>query len=157
MGSSTSFAAPSFEPGMILPYGGASAPAGWLVCNGAAVSRTTYANLFSVLGTTYGVGDGTTTFNVPDFLGRTVLGAGAGAGLTVRARGDKGGEETHVLTVAELAAHNHSYNSFNTIGATASGGTYAREPGAYTTGNAGADGAHNNMQPFGVANYIIKT
>lgn len=53
----------------IMNYGGATAPAGYLPCNGAAVSRTTYANLFAVIGTTYGAGDGSTTFNVPNIAG----------------------------------------------------------------------------------------
>lgn len=51
--------------GEIIEYGGASVPDGWLLCNGAAVSRTTYADLFDVIGTDYGIGDGTTTFNLP--------------------------------------------------------------------------------------------
>lgn len=58
--------------GAILSYAGSSAPAGWLVCDGAAVSRTTYANLFSALGTTFGTGDGSTTFNLPDLRGRFI-------------------------------------------------------------------------------------
>lgn len=58
--------------GSILTYAGSSAPAGWLVCDGQAVSRTTYANLFSALGTTFGTGDGSTTFNLPDLRGRFI-------------------------------------------------------------------------------------
>lgn len=57
-----------------VPYAGASAPAGWLLCYGQAVSRATYADLFTAIGTTYGVGDGSTTFNLPDMRGRTPLG-----------------------------------------------------------------------------------
>ena len=65
-------------PGVVLPYGGASAPTGWLLCDGAAVSRTTYAGLFAVIASTFGDGDGSTTFNVPDLRSRTPLGAGTG-------------------------------------------------------------------------------
>lgn len=64
--------------GVVMSYGGASAPFGWLLCDGAAVSRTTYADLFAAISTTFGVGDGSTTFNVPDLRGRVPLGAGTG-------------------------------------------------------------------------------
>jgi len=91
----------------------AATRAGALLCDGSAVSRTTYANLFAAIGTTYGAGDGTTTFNVPDFRGRVIVGAGTGSGLTARARGDVGGEEKHTLTEAELAAHSHPGSTCN--------------------------------------------
>jgi len=61
-------------PGVVLPYAGASAPTGWLLCYGQAVSRTTYADLFTAISTTYGAGDGSTTFNVPDLRGRVPAG-----------------------------------------------------------------------------------
>ena len=64
----------SLPPGVIVPYAGSSVPDGWLLCNGQAVSRTTYAALFSVIGTQYGSGDGLTTFNVPDLCGRVIAG-----------------------------------------------------------------------------------
>lgn len=80
--------------GAFLPYGGTSAPTGWLLCDGAAVSRSTYAALFAVLSTTYGAGDGSTTFNLPDYRGRFVLGkAAAGTGSTL---GGTGGTIDHV-------------------------------------------------------------
>jgi microcystin-dependent protein len=96
--------------GALLPYAGTAAPPRFLLCNGAAVSRTTYAALFAVIGTTYGAGDGSTTFNLPDLQGRTPVGAGPGAGLTNRAVAAKGGEESHVLTVGEMPAHSHVDN-----------------------------------------------
>lgn len=69
--------------GMIVSFGGASAPKGWLLCNGAAVSRTTYKNLFSAIGTSYGAGDGSTTFNLPDLRESVPVGAGTrGSGVT---------------------------------------------------------------------------
>jgi len=61
-------------PGVILPYGAATAPSGYLLCDGSAVSRTTYADLFSVIGTTYGAGDGSTTFNLPHLKGTVPVG-----------------------------------------------------------------------------------
>ena len=146
--------------GTILLYGGTSAPTGWLLCNGNAVSRTTYSELFAVLSTSYGVGDGSTTFNVPDFLGRTVIGTGSGSGLTARSRGDKSGEETHAITIAELASHSHTYDfGNNNAGAIqpSSNNEAANSTTARNTNSTGSGTAHNNMQPYGVATYIIKT
>lgn len=94
--------------GMVSGFGGSAAPEGWLFCDGSAVSRTGFSDLFNVISVTYGVGDGSTTFNLPDGRGRTLVGAGAGPTLTPRARGDEFGEETHVLTAAELTEHTHS-------------------------------------------------
>lgn len=94
--------------GSIISYGGAVTPSGYLPCDGAAVNRTTYANLFTAIGTAWGAGDGATTFNVPDLRGRSPVGVGTGAGLTARALAATGGEETHQLSAAELAAHAHN-------------------------------------------------
>src|SRR5690606_38542325 len=98
----------------------ATADVGWFHCNGAAVSRTTYAALFARIGTTYGVGDGSTTFNLPDLRGRVVAGydAGAatgrltsgGAGINSGVMGAAGGAQTHTLTTAEMPAHSHNVN-----------------------------------------------
>jgi hypothetical protein len=68
--------------GTILPYGGASAPDGWLLCNGADISRTTYADLFAVIGTIYGAGNGSSTFNIPDLRGIFLRGAGTSGKLS---------------------------------------------------------------------------
>lgn len=97
-----------FPPGIMMPYGAPTAPAGWLPCDGRAVSRTTFAALFSIVSTDWGAGDGSSTFNVPDFRGRVPLGVGTAASGTVYALGQTGGEETHKLLVAELAAHVHA-------------------------------------------------
>ncbi len=91
--------------GTMLAYGGSSAPAGYLLCDGAAVSRTTYANLFNVIGTGYGSGNGTTTFNVPDLRGRVPAGQNAG---TFTPLGQVVGAETHAQT---QAAHSHTVNA----------------------------------------------
>jgi len=95
--------------GVIVPYGGAAAPEGWLLCDGSAVSRETYAGLFTAVGTAFGVGDGSTTFNVPDTRGKTAVGkAAAGTFDTLAATG---GVETHALSTAELAAHKHTQDA----------------------------------------------
>ena len=95
--------------GDIFSKGTATVPTNAFLCDGTAKSRTTYQKLFDVIGTTYGVGDGSTTFNLPDSKGRCLVGSGDGdaTGHTNHALGTKYGEETHVLTAAELATHNH--------------------------------------------------
>lgn len=99
--------------GEIIAFAGATLPSGFLFCDGSAVSRTTYASLFAAIGTLWGAGDGTTTFNLPDLRGRTLAGAdnmnGSAAGrLTGYSLAVAGGEQTHTLDVNELANHGHS-------------------------------------------------
>jgi microcystin-dependent protein len=94
--------------GIMMPYGAPTPPAGWLLCNGQAVSRVTYSVLFSIISTNWGAGDGTSTFNVPDLRGRVAVGTGTGASGTVYTLGATGGEEKHLLITAELALHAHA-------------------------------------------------
>ena len=102
----------STPPGAIHAYGGASAPSGYLLCNGAAVSRTTYAALFSAIGTNYGVGDGSTTFNVPNLQGRVPVGYSS-ADAEFNVRGETGGAKTHTLASNEIPAHVHQVDPPN--------------------------------------------
>lgn len=106
-------------PGEVTGFAGSSAPSGWLICDGSAVSRVGYADLFAAIGTTWGVGDGSTTFNLPDFRGRMLVGVGTGAGLSPRALADTGGAEDVTLVANELptitptindAGHTHTVN-----------------------------------------------
>lgn len=85
-----------------MPFAGTVAPQGCLLCDGSAVSRTTYADLFSVIGTIYGAGDGSTTFNIPDLSGKVVLGVSNSHSL-----GSTGGSETVTLTSDQLPSHVH--------------------------------------------------
>lgn len=94
--------------GTVLDFAGTIAPEGFLICSGQAVSRTTYAALFNVIGVTFGAGDGLTTFNLPDTAGRTIVGAGQGSGLSQRNPGDKLGEENHIIKINEVPSHAHS-------------------------------------------------
>lgn len=149
--------------GTMVDFAGASAPTGWLLCDGAAVSRTTYASLFAVIGVVHGIGDGTTTFNVPDMRGRVSIGTGTGSGLTARTLGASGGEEAHVLLEAELPVHDHDgwSGSQTTTSPPVSlpDMTFAsgnRGPSLATTGNAGSGAAHNTMPPFRAVTKIIK-
>jgi hypothetical protein len=138
-----------------------SVPAGFLLGDGSAVSRTTYAALFAVLGTTWGPGDGSTTFNLPDTRGRSPLGSGTGSGLTARTVGQTGGEELHVLSVGELAEHAHSYTNVafggNQNGAGGGGTSWGPSDQTINTGNTGLNDGHNTMHPYYVASMIIKT
>ena len=113
--------------GALMPYAGTSAPTGFLLCDGSAVSRSTYATLFSAISTTYGSGDGSSTFNLPDLRGRVIAGqddmGGSSAnrltnqsgGLNGDTLGDTGGSETHTLTTAQLASHTHSFSDTDTV------------------------------------------
>lgn len=208
----------SVPTGMMAPFAGASAPSGYLMCDGSIVSRTTYATLFAVIGTAYGAGDGSTNFGLPDLRGRVPVGKST-AGSSFPTLGQSGGEETHTLSVAELAYHGHGFTgnpmgahhhntsdpghshnmtqrnsgagdfkTDNIIQGTGGGTTIVRNidgqggvngvwcyevtGGQYTslsvvdagagtpTGSAdpaGGNAGHNNVQPYQVANYIIKT
>jgi microcystin-dependent protein len=229
--------------GAVLPYGGSSAPANFLLCDGTAVSRSTYSTLFGVVSTTYGVGDGSTTFNLPNLSGRVPMGAGTGTKvatfasrasnvitvtgltdaannefqtgqavlytaasgamtglthnttyyiirtgnltfslatslanaqngtvislssdgtgtqtftltLTTRTAGATGGEENHAMSSSELLAHTHS-NGYDTTSSGASRGSGTNV--GNTTGSTGGNTSMNNIQPFVVLNYIIRT
>jgi microcystin-dependent protein len=170
--------------GQIAQFGGAAAPAGWVLCDGSAVSRAAYPDLFAVIGTAFGAGDGATTFNVPNFNGRTPVGVGTATatGATAHTLGQLGGEEKHTLIVAELAPHSHGsvtgndspdhshqQNADGTIGYNMNpgGGTLVPIGGTTPTGGAStrhthpiaADGGgqpHENMQPYVGVNFIIK-
>jgi microcystin-dependent protein len=159
--------------GEIKAYAGSNVPTDWLVCDGSAVSRATYSALYSVIGTTYGSRDGSTTFNLPDFKGRTAIGAGesSATGHAAHTLGQSGGEETHKLTVDDMPSHNHNgvfyYDGakvWNVAVGGAQGGAqglcvYGTGSGNHTitTPSKGSDGAHNNMQPYTCINYIIYT
>lgn len=94
--------------GAIIAWPAVAAPANHMICDGSAVSRTLYPALFSAIGTQYGSGDGSTTFNLPDLRSRMIVGYGQGGGLSNRALAAIGGEENHVLSTAELAIHAHA-------------------------------------------------
>jgi len=159
--------------GVIWPYAGSAAPSGWLLADGSAVSRTTYASLFAAISTTYGVGDGSTTFNLPDCKGRTIAGkeaaatrlTAAGGGVDGATLGAAGGGETHTLTSAQIPAHAHPINGGNSyflmrttggsVGLTT--GTGLADTVSNTSNNTGGGSGHPNVQPTIVLNYIVKT
>jgi microcystin-dependent protein len=143
--------------GAIFPFGGSVVPSGFLECDGQAVSRTDYSDLFSAIGTTFGPGDGSTTFNLPDLRGRVPIGQDTGQ-AEFDTLAETGGEKAHTLTVTEMPAHDHPE-----VTATATiinGGLEAPAPasvpGVGLTGSAGGGAAHNNLQPYLVLKFIIK-
>lgn len=109
----TELATQLLPPGVIVYAAGSDLGTGWLLADGSQVSRTTYANLFAVIGTRYGAGDGSTTFTLPDLRGRSLIAAGTGSqggALTNRAIDTKYvGEESHTMTTSELVPHTHTY------------------------------------------------
>jgi microcystin-dependent protein len=147
--------------GVISAFGGSTAPTGWLLCDGTAVSRTTYSALFALIGTTYGAGDTTTTFNLPNLKGRVPVGRD-NTQTEFDTLGETGGEKAVTLTEAQMPSHNHSINPAMIVG-TGSGGINNYAPmgnnpsQAVSTFDAGSDQAHNNLQPYLVINYIIKS
>ena len=147
--------------GAIMPFGSDTIPDNWLLCDGQAVSRTTYQELFNTIGTTYGTGDGFTTFNLPDLKGKIPVGKNVND-TDFEALGETGGEKTHTLTVNEMPNHSHNVDS-NSFGASSTvrvaSGNYANvgnPVGEINIGNIGGGQAHNNLQPYIVQNYIIK-
>lgn len=143
--------------GMISMFGGSSAPSGWLLCDGQAVSRTTYSALFSAIGTTYGSGNGSTTFNVPNLSGRVPVGLN-GSDTSFDALGETGGHKetqshthagashTHTGTTATEGAHTHTYSDFHTDGGAAVNFGSAYQVGQYTqtTRTTSAGSAHSH-------------
>ncbi|KAG2487953.1 hypothetical protein HYH03_013532 [Edaphochlamys debaryana] len=110
----------SVPMGALLQWGGSYPPPGYLLADGSAVSRSTYGGLYFMFGTTYGVGDGSTTFNLPDLRGRVPVGTGGGPETHDRDVGVRMGEEAHTLTAFELPFHSH-YGSTDGGMATLSG------------------------------------
>lgn len=155
----TEVAGLALPSGMITPYGGTTAPSGWLLCDGTAVSRETYANLFAVIGTAFGSGDGSTTFNVPDMRECTTKGAGLYGG-TVGAHVDSDGLDVGEFIDDRVQSHTHTYTErYNAMGYVQGGTVEMYNDGNATTvatsTNGGRYGDTTEVKSIGV-NYIIK-
>jgi microcystin-dependent protein len=149
------------QAGLIQMWATTTPPSGWLFCDGSAVSRTTYADLFSVIGTTFGLGDGSTTFNLPSLKGRVPVMLDASQ-TEFDALGEVGGAKAHQLTIAELPAHNHQTSTpFGHTADVTNERRYATSANPQpnhiaTTTETGGGEKHNNLQPYIVLTYIIK-
>ncbi len=166
--------------GEIRMFGGSFAPRNWVFCDGQTLQISEFSDVFAVLGTTYG-GDGRTTVGVPDMRGRAPMHEGSGPGLTTRRLGERGGAETVTLTANQIPVHTHTATSI--LHATSTDGTVIDPTGAVladdgrdriyntqtpdvtmsaeaittTISNAGGGGAHPNMMPYTVVNFIMAT
>ena len=164
----------------IVPWSNASVPTGFLECNGAAVSRSTYSALFAIVGTTYGAGDGSSTFNTPDLQDNVPVGksnnkalASTGGANTVTSTGNVAGSTANAtLSTPQLASHSHPFNVRTPAGDNNSSAQRGYNGPSNTAGtnNAGSGGGHaHNMsanfagdatsvlQPYLTIIYIIKT
>jgi microcystin-dependent protein len=162
----------------IVPWSSASVPSGFLECNGQLVSRSTYAALFAIVGTTYGAGDGSTTFAVPDLQDNVAVGksnnkalASTGGANTVAASGNVGGSTANAsLSTAQLASHSHNYKGQGSPGGNQ--GILYHNPGnpQFTSSSTGSGNSHSHnmsanfsgdatsvLQPYVAIIYIIKT
>jgi len=168
--------------GIIVPWSDSTTPTGFLDCDGTNVSRTTYANLFAVIGTNYGAGDGSTTFGLPDLTDRTTVGKSptksqfsTGGANTVTSGGSIAGSTGNTtLSTPTIASHNHPQTITARPASTAPAGSGSNRATAVTSGSntssAGSGGAHSHpasgnftggddsvLQPFLTVKYIIKT
>jgi len=171
--------------GLIIPWTDSSVPSGFLECNGAAVSRSTYADLFAVIGTTYGAGNGSTTFTLPDLQDDVTVSksgtkalASTGGANTVASSGNIGGNSgSHTVVESEMPSHSHPTTGART---TPPSSVQANIPGGAVTGanpqpnadygNSPGGSAHSHsisasftgdstsvLQPYLTLLYIIKT
>jgi len=150
---------PQPPTGLTVAYAGTTAPSGWLLCDGSAVSRSTYSDLFNVIGTTYGSGDGSTTFNLPDLRGRFAVGLGTHVdvdalndndGVAVGSRrpkhahtfslsGNSGGGHSHSVTINSVGGHTHNITGTSgSFGVISGPGSTVYASGSKSTSSAGS-------------------
>ncbi len=143
--ATTAFVERSVPTGTILDFAGTSAPTGFLAADGSAVSRSTYAALFTAIGTTWGVGDGATTFNLPNFQRRVTVGSGGtGTGTLGNAVGNVGGAETHTLSQAETPVKSHAHEQQGSFDSGTQSSFHVHPQESTTVRNAGSGAARSS-------------
>lgn len=151
---------PNTPPGGIIMYGGSTIPTGWLLCDGSAVSRTAYALLFAAIGTSFGAGDGSTTFNLPDLRDRFPL------GVSTKSLGQTGGGGSHSSNGGHTHdGHGASIGAHGTANNTTTGGAADRATDGTHAGTHSSDGSHTHnahtiandlVPPYQAVNFLIK-
>jgi len=155
--------------GSIIQFAGQTAPAGFLICDGSAISRNNYSDLFTTIGTTYGAGDESTTFNLPNLKGKVPVGYDS-TQTEFNTLGETGGEKTHTLTTNEMPSHEHNIidagngavrplgygESSGHTGIVRTDANVSWDDHVFKASATGGGQEHNNLQPYIVLNYIIK-
>lgn len=149
--------------GTVMMFAGNTAPSGFKICDGSAISRSTYSSLFNIIGTSFGSGDGSTTFNLPNLKGKIPVGLDS-EDTDFEILGKTGGEKTHTLTVNEMPQHSHSIRGYKGSTQWSDGQIWYRAGGVNTdntpattnTTDSGGNQPHNIIQPYITLNYIIK-
>lgn len=139
----------SLPPGIVVPYAGASAPTGWLICNGAEISRTTYSDLFDNIGTNHGSGDGSTTFNIPDLRNKAVAGVG---NMTLGSSSSASVDSSGRTTSGSDGSHSHSHPKTTVAASAKDSSTKSVVSDVGSVGNH----THTITNPVTALNYIIK-
>lgn len=149
--------------GCISMWGTNTPPTGWLLCDGSVISQTTYSVLYAVIGSTFNTGgEGAGNFRLPNIKGKVAVGRDSSQ-TEFDTLAETGGEKTHTLTTTEIPSHNHSFEAGANAGKGGGGATRAHGDGNTTnncspsTSYVGGSGVHNNLQPYIVLNYIVKT
>ena len=149
----------------IVPWTDSSVPSGFLECDGSAVSRTTYADLFAVVGTTYGAGNGSTTFDLPDLQDNVAVGKSGTKSLASTGGTENTSTANATLSEAQLASHNHGFTQrsshSNISRLNLNYGNDGRYQNTVNVNNTGSGSGHQHststLQPYIALIYIIKT
>lgn len=144
----TNWGAICMPVGTVFMFAGATAPERCLVCDGSQVDQDDFAELYALIGNTYGSAD-SGYFRLPDLRSRSAIGTGQGSGLSSYSLGDTGGEESHQLTTGEMPSHTHTVHGHIDAVAVTPGELPVSTPSfSSVTGSAGSDGSHENRPPF---------